>query len=636
MENRYSKSEKNNNDDIILKPKIDFEFIRQRNIYKENINIENKKNYYSMLQKTNNIFGNKSTENYNYENKIYNKSKEEKENINFYSNQNNINDNNNNIESKINIVKNEINEVENNINFINKNINEEHKIFIEYGNNYDNNRMNINYGSKINNERDINNLGNDKFSNNSHYYYFNYNSDESFNRLNESNTKLNPIDIKLNSMYNKKITNTINSNNIDYIYSINSLNSEIKNVDENNVKNYEDYIVNEIEKRNKLNNKNAFGQTNNDTFHNYYNFKQYNSQNNLRKDYSSKSLNLSSNNLIAQEQYNLNYNINAIQNSKSNNNIFNNYNNSIKGENDSFYNTEKKINIKPYFQLKEKERIFNYKIKNLNNQIISNKNNQNFSSLMNKTFNGKNYFNNNRANINIIDNQKNYQTFYLQNNNLGPDINFKIGNNMTPKSTLGNMNSNYRIDTYNNKKDEMTQTIPINDNKKFYSLTQNRSYRNQSKFTIDNISQNNDNSLKKMHLYDKDIINNKVNYDVNYYKEFEIQNNKLDENVDDNKEFNTLLNYNLHKHNYNNNGCIHGFNSFRQKKFNKNRANLLSRNNQNSNSDFNGINRNICQKCLKSRKNFVGSNHIRICKHCQNHLNNSKFKIDENNYFTFN
>ena len=41
----------------------------------------------------------------------------------------------------------------------------------------------------------------------------------------------------------------------------------------------------------------------------------------------------------------------------------------------------------------------------------------------------------------------------------------------------------------------MTQTIPINDNKKFYSLTQNRSYRNQSKFTIDNISQNIDNSF---------------------------------------------------------------------------------------------------------------------------------------------
>ena len=94
MDSGYNQFEKNYNENSNIKPKIDLEFIRQRNIYQENNNTINQQNYYSILQKTNQIFENKKSDNNNYENKIYNNVIEGKENINFYSNQSNMNGNN--------------------------------------------------------------------------------------------------------------------------------------------------------------------------------------------------------------------------------------------------------------------------------------------------------------------------------------------------------------------------------------------------------------------------------------------------------------------------------------------------------------------------------------------------------------
>lgn len=628
MDSGYKQFEKNYNENSNIKPKIDLEFNRQRNIYQENNNTINQQNYYSILQKTNQIFENKKSDNNNYENKIYNNSIEGKENINFYSNQSNMNDNN--MENKINRIKNEINEVETNINLINKNIKEESTLNFGYKRNVENKIININNQVETNNEKDKSNLTNDISANNSNYY-FNYKSDETFNRLNEQNTKLNPIDIKLNSLNNMKITNTINSNDNNYKYDSNSIYYNITNIKENNSNKYEESI-NEIEKRNVLNNKNSFELTNTNIFQNYNNFKQYSEQNNLSKDNSSKSFNMSTKNLISQENYNLNYNTdNNLQNSKSNNNVFISYNFNNRVDRDFYNNTEKKLDIKPYFQLKETDRIFNHENSNQNNKLISNQNNQNLTILMNKTFDGNNYANNNRANIESIKTKKNFRSLSSRKKNLKSDINYDKEYNRTSTLTQGNMDTNYRIDTYQNKKDEMTQTIPINDYRKFYNHTQNRTYRNQNKFKINNSNANFD---KKYHN-DQDIIGNIENYDINHYKEIENKNDNIDENVDNNRQFNTLFNNNFHKHSHNN-GCIHEFNSFRQKKFNKNRANLLSTNNHSLNTDSDGNNKNICRKCLKSKMNFAEFNQIRICKKCQNLINNSKFKIDENNYFTFN
>ena len=588
MDSGYNQFEKNYNENSNIKPKIDLEFNRQRNIYQENNNTTNQQNYYSILQKTNQIFEIKKSDNNNYENKIYNKSIEGKENINFYSNQSNMNGNN--MENKINRIKNEINEVETNINLINKSIKEESTLNFGYKRNVENKIININNQVETNNEKDKSNLTNDISANNSNYY-FNYKNDETFNRLNEQNIKLNPIDIKLNSLNNTKITNTINSNDNNYKYNSNSIYYNITNIKENNSNKYEESI-NEIEKRNVLNNKNSFNITNTNVFQNYNNFKQYSEQNNLNKD----------------------------------NSYFNN-----RVDRDFYNNTEKKLDIKPYFQLKETDRIFNHENSNQNNKLISNQNNRNLTTLMNKTFDGNNYANNNRANIEFIKTKKNFRSLSSRKKNLKSDINYDKEYNRTSTLTQGNMNTNYRIDTYQNKKDEMTQTIPINDYRKFYNHTQNRTYRNQNKFKINNSNENFD----KKYQNDQDIISNIENYDINHYKEIENKNDNIDENVDNNRQFNTLFNNNFHKHSHNN-GCIHEFNSFRQKKFNKNRANLLSTNNHSLNTDSDGNNRNICRKCLKSKMNFAEFNQIRICKKCQNLINNSKFKIDENNYFTFN
>ena len=97
-----------------------------------------------------------------------------------------------------------------------------------------------------------------------------------------------------------------------------------------------------------------------------------------------------------------------MQKSKSNNNVFISYYFNNRVDRDFYNNTEKKLDIKPYFQLKETDRIFNHENSNQNNKLISNQNNRNLTTLMNKTFDGNNYANNNRANIESIKTKKNF------------------------------------------------------------------------------------------------------------------------------------------------------------------------------------------------------------------------------------
>ena len=651
MENIYTKLTPNRDEDIQMNSITDFGFIRQRNIYKEKNNTQ--QNSYSMLQKTNNIFtNNKNTEMKSIDDKVYNNPIEQKENINYFSNQINVNDDKN-ISSNINRIKNKINEVENSIKLINNDINKDNQLKFNYEKNLEKSSLINNYKPEMNpedNKFNLNNLINNDNKNkitNNKGYYFNYKSDESFNKINEKNTKQYPIDISLNSLYNNRTTEIISSTNNNYELKANSIifDSSNKKVENND---YYKGFMNKIEMRNDLINKDTFDSIKqNISFdnNNNNNLNQVNVNNNLRKDYSSKSLSVNSN-LISQKKLNLDYNIsNDLQSSKSNNNILNNYNN--KTNDDSLYNTERRNNIKSYFQLKERDNLYNF-TNNLahnfthdyaNNILSSNKNDQTLSSFSDETTKELvDYSSRDRTNTNAIKSLKNYHSFSTPKNHY-ININNDIEKIMKIKPNLENINTNYtsyRMNTNENKKDEMTQTVQENDENKFYSLTQNRSYRSHNQFTVDNSSQtyNDNDNFDKKYLNTNININNKTNYDIHKTQEAEVNDkNKNLENIDNNRQLNTLLNKTFQQHN---NSCIHKCNTYRNKRINKNGMNLFKRNNKNLNLGFNGMNRNICEKCFKSKMNFAKLTQMRICNNCRELINNGNFNIDKNNYFTFN
>ena len=654
MENIYTKLTPNRDEDIQMNSTTDFEFIRQRNIYKEKNNTQ--QNSYSMLQKTNNIFtNNKNTEMKSIDDKVYNNPIEQKENINYFSNQINVNDDKN-ISSNINRIKNKINEVENSIKLINNDINKDNQLKFNYEKNLEKSSLINNYKPEMNpedNKFNLNNLINNDNKNkmtNNKGYYFNYKSDESFNKINEKNTKQYPIDISLNSLYNNRTTEIISSTNNNYELKANSIifDSSNKKVENND---YYKGFMNKIEMRNDLINKDTFDSIkqnisfDNNNNNNNNNLNQVNVNNNLRKDYSSKSLSVNSN-LISQKKLNLDYNIsNDLQSSKSNNNILNNYNN--KTNDDSLYNTERRNNIKSYFQLKERDNLYNF-TNNLahnfthdytNNILSSNKNDQTLSSFSDETTKELvDYSSRDKTNTNAIKSLKNYHSFSTPKNHY-ININNDIEKIMKIKPNLENINTNYtsyRMNTNENKKDEMTQTVQENDENKFYSLTQNRSYRSHNQFTVDNSSQtyNDNDNFDKKYLNTNININNKTNYDIHKTQEAEVNDkNKNMENIDNNRQLNTLLNKTFQPHN---NSCIHKCNTYRNKRINKNGMNLFKRNNKNLNLGFNGMNRNICEKCFKSKMNFAKLTQMRICNNCRELINNGNFNIDKNNYFTFN
>ena len=638
MENKYTKLPSNNDEDIRSKA-IDFEFIRQRNIFKENIDQQKP---FSILQKTNNIFALKNEEIKNLDSKIYNTSIEQKENINFYSNQSKNSDNNN-LDSNINRIQNKINDLENNINLINNTINKDTQMKFNFERKLETDKIITNYKPKIKNENNNNFIPNNNSFNknisNIKGYYFNYKSDDSFNKLNEKNTQPFPIDIKSNLIYNTKTTTSfINSTQNENEYRTNSIMFNIKKIERNDDNNYYKGYMNEIEKRNELINKDTFDTINKNVNIDYNYFNQDNIKNNLRKDFSSKQL-LVNNDEIKQEKYNLDYNVsNNLKSSKSNNNIFINYDYNNKTDNDSLYNTEKRNNIKSYFQLKENDNLYKYDNTYTNNIISSNKNNQTLSSLTEET--NKELFNYNNKDINEtnpIKNLKNYHSFSTPKNHY-----INIDNNIEKitkeKTALESVNTNYRMNTNSNEntKDEMTQTVQISDINKFYSFTQNRNYRNQKQFTVDNSSQTyNENNFDKKYLNTNININKTTNYETFQVEKPEINDDNF-ENIDNNKQFNTVSNNTCQ---LKNNGCIHKWNTYRNKRTNKNTMNLFKRNNNNNiNIGCNGIlnNKNICEKCLKSKMNLARLTHMRICSNCQKLINNGNFHIDKNNYFTFN
>ena len=641
MENKYTKLSPNNDEDIRMKP-IDFEFMRQRNIFKEN-NIQQKP--YSILQKTNNIFALKNSEIKNLDEKVYNIPIEQKENINFYSNQNKSGDNNNNnLEPNINGIQSKINDLENNINLINNNINsnKDTQIKFNFERKLETDKIITSYKPVIKSENSNyipkNNSGNNNSPNNKGYY-FNYKSDESFNRLNEQNTHSFPIDIKSNSIYNNKTSTTTNMINstIKDEYNTKSIIFNMKKVETTNSNNYYKGYMDEIEKRNELINKDTFDTINKNVNIDYNYFNQDNIKNNLRKDFSSKQL-LVNNDEIKQEKYNLDYNVsNNLKSSKSNNNIFINYDYNNKTDNDSLYNTEKRNNIKSYFQLKENNNLYKYDNTYTNNIISSNNNNQTLSSLTEET--NKELFNYNNKDINEanpIKNLKNYHSFSTPKNHY-INIDDNIEKITKEKTALENINTNFRMNTNSNEntKDEMTQTVQISDINKFYSFTQNRNYRNQKQFAVDNSSQTyNENNFDKKYLNTNININKTTNYETFQVEKPEINDDNF-ENIDNNKQFNTVSNNTCQ---LKNNGCIHKCNTYRNKRTNKNTMNLFKRNNNNINIGFNGIlkNKNICEKCLKSKMNLARLTHMRICSNCQKLINNGNFHIDKNNYFTFN
>ena len=554
-------------DDISTKSNNNFEFIRERKLYNDYSGINNMQSKpYNIMDKTYNLFGT------NLNDKIYSSLQEQKENIDLFSNQNDIKINdNNNIKSNMNIIQNTI---KNDVNQITK----DKFDYLNYDSNFETNRINNNSNSidLSKNKKTISNKG----------FYFNYKSDESFNKLNEQNIKTYPIDIKYNSIYKKELTNF--SDNFDYRKNIYM--SEI-NQKENNEINEDIFNYNNNAK--ELINKNSFKSlninyiTNSKDDFNEFNTKDFsNINNNIRF----KSMSVNKNmNAINQKKLNLDYNEdnidikpNKISNINNMNNI-NKINITQKFNNDSFY--DPKNNIKSYFQLTQEETAYN-NISLNNNKKIDYQNNDNSD------------------NLNNVKSLRKYNSFSVPKNfyiNHKKEENYNIPNPSV--ITVGNSNT----------RDEMTQTNQIiEDNNRFYSFTQNRNYRNKPDLDIVN-------NINKFSTFSNRNLS-EINDNENLNEKNQDEYNK--------KVFNTSFNNNRLQQNK----CIHKCNSYR----NNNNYNFSTFNKSNKNNTFNDINRNICKKCLRAKMNLANLsknfNNMRICKNCQNFINSRNLI----NYFTVN
>ena len=146
-------------DDISTKSNNNFEFIRERKLYNDYSGINNMQSKpYNIMDKTKNLFGT------NLNDKIYSSLQEQKENIDLFSNQNDIKINdNNNIKSNMNIIQNTI---KNDVNQITK----VKFDYLNYDSNFETNRINNNSNNidLSKNKKTISNKG----------FYFNYKSNE--------------------------------------------------------------------------------------------------------------------------------------------------------------------------------------------------------------------------------------------------------------------------------------------------------------------------------------------------------------------------------------------------------------------------------------------------------------------------
>lgn len=564
---QYDIKDMNNINDINIKSKNNFEFIREKKLYNDFSSINNiQSKPYSIMDKTNNLLGN------NLNDKKYTSTQEQKENIDLFSNQNNLKVNDtSNMRPNMNIIQKEIKD---NVNQINKDKFE----YLNYESNFEKNRIINNNNNNIylsNNKKSISNKG----------FYFNYKNDESFNRLNEKNIKAYPLDIKFNSLYKKEATDFNDNFNYRNNFYLNELNKKEKNKEIN-----ED-IFNYKENTKELVNKNSFKSlninyiTNSKDDFSEYNTKDFNNiniNNNLRF----KSMSVNKNiNTINPKKLNLDYNEDNIDIKPNKINNINNLN-KINITNDTFYNTEKMHNIKSYFQLNQKETKFNDISLNNTEKIDYQDNNDNISNLKSL---------------------RKYNSFSVPKNlyiNHKKEENYNITN--IPNITIGN----------NNTRDEMTQTNQIIEDNKFYSLTQNRNYRNNSNLDISN----NINTFNTFSTFtNKNLI--EINDNDNYNENKQDEYNK--------KIFNTSFNNNRLQQSK----CIHKCNSYRNNNFNN--YNFGTFNKSNKNNEFND-NRNICKKCLRAKMNLVNLNNnfnnMRICKNCQNFINSRNLI----NYFSVN
>ena len=761
---KYSKLS-SNIEDIQVKNMNNFDFIRQRSTPSY---INNSPKPYSFLEKTNSLFGTKYEEGKNFEIKdlgnimMKDNNLMQKENINLYSNQsglNNISNNsilNNNITSlkyntnmTINRIETKINSIENNINQISKGNSRstfydydfkrssEDKIITktETENTTQNQNMpkfnsNIDYSISMNKNISTNEKvmdeNNKKLNNKG--YYFNYKSDESFNRLNEGNLKPLPSNIKMNSLFNdnfkyktdyeynnkemlnmnkienkEKEINYLNKTEIDFSKTNDIFNKNIELLNMNRINNsnnfkfneknnnyYEGY-TNEIEKRNELINKNIYNSINKNVENNNINYEQINNSNDSRFNLSSKASQIDNNNITKERKLHIDYNIDNLQRSKSQKYLINNYDiqesnikqNDINNNNDtkinninninnnSLYNTEEKNRIKSYFQLKNNEEniISKNNINLLNNNTPSNKNDQSLSLMADETNKENEILAKANKNIKNLKNYNNInysasKNFYSSNNF---DINNFINSNYRSNTNGNNLTQNDAIDTSN----EMTKKNISNN---YYSLTQNRSYRNKGNFDFDlpnhihsfdnsNIFMNNN---KKQITSIEDSKSNNENQD-NFFSSSQMniqRSNTIDNgNNDNNRIFNHRCNSCRHKCNLR---AIHSSNNlavknnFIENEKENNDINLENKNMQNGqNSRINGLiqnfmkknnnynkmktnifnknyntnigcNGNICEKCSKSKiinmtNNFWKFNNMRICPKCQKLLSNGNF-----------
>ena len=383
-------------------------------------------------------------------------------------------------------------------------------------------------------------------SKNNNNIYNNYEDKQKLNNIitqqdikNDFNEVLNQykkIESQLNSLKNDK--------NID-IYQ--KYNNNYSTINSNN--NYKDYIK-DIQNRNEIINNNNLDNINN-YFNKVNNFEKINITE--RSTPKKKSLSLG-NKQIEINDYMHNYNSTYKNNINMGNNNLYNKNNYL--ENDDSYakkklcESEKRYNVRSYFQIKDKEN--NLDINNnayFNNYINKNNNFEKISSYFNDT-------NKENKDYNIISN--NSKKFHVS---LTPNGYYRsrkddddtfFTNTYKRRNPIDNIdnliynNNDYNNNSKNNFKDEIVKTLSTNNYNNYNTMTQTRFYRNRV-FPEPNYENN---KLKDLNL--------NLEYNNNNYENNNMANNfKKQNSVRDMSH----LNFDLDKNYLNNSNNYNTYNS---------------------------------------------------------------------------
>jgi len=361
----------------------------------------------------------------------------------------NNNKNNNNLAIIINDSMN--NNIKNSNNSINNNI---------ANKNFDKNKI-------INKEANIKEVGKDS----------KVNLDENYN-ITSSNIDKNNYN---NNKFHNIIYSNINDNTKDN-YSFNKKNSNINNINNSNNNNNDTNNTNNTNYNNNINNDNNNNNTNNANYNNnIYDNSNTNNNNNTNNNYNNEYYKNSLKNNINNEN---NINNNKFENNENNNDDYNNdllnynnyddFNNLDNNYNNEFYSDNNIINYDiNNNEYDNNEEYYNYDYDynnnyNINNNIDNNDyaNNNNYTDYSNNKTNNNEYFNTSKYNnVNINDNNYEYNRKESLQNDANNDFENDISNNYNYKynnTDIGNNISNNNQNNLNINNDYMNNTSQNN------------------------------------------------------------------------------------------------------------------------------------------------------------------------------